>query len=256
MRRTLLKRSAAGVLYAVVVIGVVLAVWSVSAVAVGSRFIVPSVPETFTELGRVLKLRTFYVGLGHTLLRSVIGFVVSVAIAFLLFFLSNVSRIAAGLIAPVIAFFRTLPTMAVSLVLAIWAGANAAPVILGVTVIAPTVYSALSARTAPIAVELVEVARLCGAGRVRAFWYVTVPAAAAALPESLSAALSFNIKIVIAAEILMQTSKSMGMLMAEAQTYYMTATLIALVAAAVVVSVCLEFVVRGILHVLLGRYAD
>lgn len=251
-----IKNVAINLAYIAVVIGIALAVWAGAAAAVGAESVLPDLGETFKELGRVLRLPAFYSALSKTLLRSIIGYAVSVALAFVLFYLSSAFKIAAGLIRPVVSLLRTLPTMAVSLILAIWAGADAAPVILGIMVIAPTVYSALVARTATVSRELTEVARICGAGRTKTFLFVTLPNAAAALPESLSSALSFNIKIVIAAEILMQTTKSLGILMAQAQTYYMTATLIALVAAAVVVSVALEYFVRAVLYFSLARYRD
>ena len=255
-RKDILKNVAKNVAYVAVVIGLVLSVWAVAASVVGSKIILPDIGETFGELGRILRLHAFYSALVGTLIRSAIGYAVSVALAFVLFYLSSTFKTVAGLIKPIVSVLRTLPTMAVSLVLAIWAGANAAPVILGVLVIAPTVYSALVARTATVSRELIEIAKLCGAGRTKTFLFVTVPNAAAALPESLSSALSFNIKIVIAAEILMQTAKSLGMLMAQAQTYYMTATLIALVAAAVIISVMLEYVVRAVLYFALSKYRD
>lgn len=255
-RNRLIKNAAKNAVYIAVVIGVTLAVWAIAAAAIGSELVLPDVGETFKELGRMLKRRAFYSALGGTLIRSAIGYAVSVALAFLLFYLSSAFKTAEGLIRPVVSLLRTLPTMAVSLILVIWAGANAAPAILGVLVIAPSVYSSLMASTANVPKELTEVARLCGAGKTKTFWFVTLPTAAAELPETLSSALSFTVKIVIAAEILSQTSKSLGILMAQAQTYYMTATLIALVAAAVVVSVVFEYVLRGVLRLALVRFSD
>ena len=173
---------------------------------------------------------------------------------FALFFLSSAFDAAARIVRPIVSVLRTLPTMAVSLVLAIWTGAKVAPIVLGVLVIMPVLYSSAAARAGTVPKELREIARLCGAGRAQRFFNVTLPYAAGGFSESLPSALSFTVKIVIAAEILMQTAGSIGILMYKAQVYYMTATLLALVAAAVIVSVALEYIARAVLVVTLSRF--
>lgn len=250
------KKIIENLLYIVVVIAVVIVVWMVAAAVIDSPLILPNLKETGAELVRLLALPEFYRAFLHTLSRATLGFAVSVAIAFFAFFISSLSERAKKLITPFVSILRTLPTMAVSLILLIWVGAKFAPSVLGLLVIAPTIYSSLVARTATVPKELIEVARLNGAKKSKVFAVVIMPTAAAALPETLSSAFSLNIKIVIAAEILMQTAKSLGMLMAQAQAYYMTATLIALVVIAVVVAVLVEIVLNGVLSVLLKRYRD
>ena len=250
------KRIALNTLYIIVVIALVFAVWAVAARIVDTPLIMPTVGDTFDALWIVVRLKTFWVGLVGTVVRSLIGYAVATALAFVLFFLSSLSDAAEHIITPIVAALRTLPTVAVSLVLVIWAGAVVAPVVLGVIVIAPMLYSTLRAKVATVTKELVEIARLNGAGNVRIFYHVVMPTAAGALPEGLATALSFNIKIVIAAEIVMQTANSLGMLMNAAQIYYMTATLIALVVVAVVISVAIEYLVRWILSIALVKYRD
>ncbi len=250
------KKIATDVLYIAIVIGLVLSIWSIGAAVADSVFVLPGIPDTFCALGDVLTLASFWTGLCGTLVRSVISYAISAVLAALLFFLCSTFTGADRIISPIISALRTLPTMAVSLLLAIWAGANVAPVILGIFVVMPMIFSSLRARISTLPVELIEAAKLYGAGRCRVFFYVVLPYAASALPESLSTAFSFGIKIVIAAEILMQTATSLGMLMYLSQTYYETATLIALVFSAVVIAVLSEFGIRAILSHALKKYMD
>lgn len=248
------RKTAENALYAVAVVGLIFAVWSIAAAVVGSEFIMPTVPDTFRALGETLALPSFWRALGATLLRCALSFAVSVALFFALFFLSSAFDAAARIVRPIVSVLRTLPTMAVSLVLAIWTGAKVAPIVLGVLVIMPVLYSSAAARAGTVPKELREIARLCGASRAQRFFNVTLPYAAGGFSESLPSALSFTVKIVIAAEILMQTAGSIGILMYKAQVYYMTATLLALVAAAVIVSVALEYIARAVLVVTLSRF--
>lgn len=254
MRRTAVKKLAVNLLYIAAVIGIVLGVWAIGAYAANAEFVLPDIPTTFDALVVVLQTSVFWRALGLTLLRCVLSYAISAALAGGLFFVGSVSRAASRIIRPIVSALRTLPTMAVSLLLAIWAGANVAPVVLGVLVIMPMLFSALVARTATLPTELIETARLFGAGRARVFTCVTMPYAAAALPESLSTAFSFDVKIIIAAEILMQTAGGLGSLMSISRSIYQTAMLIAYVFVAVIVSVLSEYIIRAVLRVTLKKY--
>lgn len=232
----------------------IFAVWAIAAAAVDSEFIMPDIGETFRALGGLFSRRSFWLGLCGTLLRSFISYAISVALFFLLFFAATAFSGAERIITPLVSALRTLPSMAVALVLGIWCGANATPVILGVTVIMPQMYTAAMGHNACIERELTEVCDICGANRRQKFFALTLPHAASALPETMSGALSFTVKIVIAAEILMQTSAALGTLMSLAETYLMTAQLFAMTFAAVVVSVGLEFALKRILCAALKNY--
>ncbi len=257
MKNATLKKLALNALYIIAVIGIALGVWAACAAVADSELVLPDIATTFAALGDALALEIFWSALANTLLRALLGFLISVILAGGLFFVCSISDVAARLIRPIVSALRTLPTMAVSLILAIWAGALIAPIVLGVLVVMPMLFSALYARAATLPKELIEAAQVLGAGRVRIFTSVTLPCLAASLPESLSTAFSFGIKIVIAAEILMQTADSLGMLMYLSQTTYLqTAMLIAYVFIAVVLSVVCEFILRAVLARALHRFND
>ncbi len=249
-----LKKIFFDILYAAIAIALVIAVWSIAAAMIGAPFILPTVGETFEALGGVLKNPAFWAGLGGTLLRSVFGFAISVACFFLLFFVCSVFEPCAKIIEPIISALRALPTLAVSLILAIWAGGYYAPVIIGVLVTLPYMYASVKARNAAVEPELKEICVMFGAGRVQTFKTLWLPHAAAGLPETLSSGLSFGIKAVIAAEILMQTADSLGQLMNLAKVYLETAMLIAFVFVAVIAAVVLEYLLKIVLRAALAKY--
>ena len=244
------------ILYGVAAIAVVLAVWAVAAAAVGTEFILPGIPSTFEALFELLTEASFWTALGFTLLRCLLSYAVSVCAFFSVFFLCSAFVSFRRIAEPILAALRTLPTLAVSLILALWAGGYYAPVVLGVTVIVPYLYSAITARNSTIPKELDEVCAINGANRWRRFAALQLPYAAAAFPESMSSAFSFNIKIVVSAEILVQTASSLGMLMNMSKLYFETAKLIALVFCTVLVSVAFELMLKSVLAVVLKRYRD
>ncbi|MDE6401542.1 MAG: ABC transporter permease subunit [Clostridiales bacterium] len=250
------KKVAYNALYAAAVIAVALGIWAIAAAAVGSEFVLPKIETTFRAFGDVLDSSDFWTGLCGTLLRSVIGYFVSLVLFFGTFFLSTAFYSFKRIAEPIVSALRSLPAVAVTLILTLAVGGFGTPIVLGVLVIYPIMYSAAKARTATVPAELIEVCRICGAGRVKTFTSLWLPCLAGALPESLATAFSYNVKAVIGAEILAQTVNSLGMLMKLAQIYLEPALLIAYVIAAVVVAVLCECVLRGALKIVLRKYSD
>lgn len=243
------------ILYITAAVAIVLGVWCVIA-AVNSQFVVPSVGDTFSAFNDVFSNENFWYGLAGTLLRSTIGFAVSVALFFVTFFFATEFYAFGRIAQPIVSALRSLPAVAVTLVLILAVGGNVTPVVLGVIVIYPIMYSAAVARTATIPQELKEICVLCGGGRVTEFKAVYLPCLAGGLPESLATAFSYNIKAVVGAEILAQTADSLGMLMKLSQVYFQPAMLVAFVIVAVVMSVLLEVAIRMILKAALKRFID
>lgn len=250
------KKHLINALYVCALIAVVFAAWAIGAAAVGDAFVLPSIPQTFSALGETLALRSFWTGLGGTLLRCVISYAISVALFFALFCLSVAFDGFRRFIDPLISALRTLPTVAVALILALVVGGYVAPVVLAVLVIMPILYSSARARVATVQTELIEVCRICGAGRRQVLAAVYLPTAAAGLPDALSSAFSYNVKAVIGAEILVQAAGSLGMLMNLAKVYLMTASLIAMTFFAVVMSVVFELALRAVLNAALAKYRE
>ena len=150
MKGAVAKKLAVNTLYIVCVIGIVFGVWAIAAAAADSEFVLPDIGTTFIALGDVFTLSDFWSGFGGTMLRCVISYAISIVLAGGLFFACSICKPASRLIGPIVSALRTLPTMAVSLLLAIWAGAKLAPIILGVLVLMPMIFSALTARTATL----------------------------------------------------------------------------------------------------------
>ena len=249
-----LKKISWNILYAIIIIALVLSVWLVAAKLVGSELVLPGISDTFAALTELLVYKTFWAALSGTLIRALIAYAASVAVFFALFYFCTAYYGFRRVAEPIISAFRTLPTMAVALLFAIWVGGYIAPIVLGTFVVVPQLYSAVSARNATVESELKEICKLNGSSRPQTFKALYLPHAAAGFPESFASSLSFCIKIVIAAEILMQTANSLGMLMKLSQVYFETASLIAMTVMAVLVSVAAEYLLRFILGKLLSVY--
>lgn len=242
--------------YIAAAVAIIVCAWSVGAAIVGSEFVLPSIPRTFAAFGEVFNNLRFYSAVCGTLLRCVIGFIISLALFFVTLYFSTAFNGFKRVIEPIISALRSLPAVAVTLVLAITVGGYGAPIVLGVLVIYPIMYSAAKARLAAVPRELEEVCAICGAGRWGTFTNLYLPFLAGGMPEITASAFSYNIKTVIGAEILAQTAASLGMMMRLAQSYLQTAMLIAFVLIAVTLSVLIEAALRVTLRCALAKFCD
>lgn len=256
MKKSAAKKILYNVLYAVIAIAVILGAWAISARSFGSELIMPSIGATFRAFSDVFKNSAFYVGLWGTLLRSLIGYGIAVALFFVTFYLATCFDGVRRVLTIVVSVFRTLPAVAVTLVLILAVGGSSAPIVLGVIVIYPIMFSSAMSAIVSVPRELKEICIICGATRTRTFITVYLSRLASGLPENLATAFSYNVKAVIGAEILAQAANSLGMLMKTAQISLEPALLMAFVIVAVALSVVLEFVIRYGLKFVLRNYRD
>lgn len=250
------KKALFDALYILAAVAVIFGVWAVAAARSESELIVPKIGSVFSAFGDVIKTEVFWTSLGGTALRCIIGYAVSVALFFVAYSLAVSFESFARIISPIISVLRSLPAVAVTLILVLSVGGSYTPIVLGVLVIFPILYSTAMSRTATVPTELKEICDIVGANKLRKLTAVWLPCLAGGLPESLASAFSYNVKAVVGAEILAQSARSLGMLMSLSQTYLQQATLVCLVVITVVLSVVVEMLLRVFLNIALRRFRD
>lgn len=173
--------------YPLIVIAAALALWYAAAAASGSEFIVPSPVSAIKRFLGLFAEKSFYAALGSTLGRALISYAVSF-IAALIFALAAVFfRSVRKLLSPMVSVCRALPTMAVVLLLVIWTGPKAAPVIVALLVVLPTLYAAFYEALTGVDKDTVDMAKIDGAGKVRLALGFYLPLAAPGASRSAAA---------------------------------------------------------------------
>ncbi|MDE5896333.1 MAG: hypothetical protein K2H43_00800, partial [Clostridia bacterium] len=129
-------------IFSVLAIAFVWLVWLVAYFTVRNDYVLPSIGDTFAEMGGLLASGRFWIAFGNTLIRTLWAFLFSLIAGA---GLAVLARLFAGLrafLAPLISLLRTVPTMAVILVLLLWTTPAAAPIVVSVLVLLPAVYAA------------------------------------------------------------------------------------------------------------------
>ena len=238
------------VLYPAVIIAIAIAIWEISAISAGSEFVFPSIESTFNAFIRLLGEKQTYLALGGTVARTLFAFFVSVISAHALAILCALCNPLKKLLLPIVNALRALPTMAVTLVFAIWAGARLAPVIVSLLVIMPTAFVAYAESIDGIDRDILSMAKIDGANKATIAFRFLLPLSALSSRKSISATLSLTVKLMVASETLAGTARSLGQSMMISSIYFETASLMALTVLTVILSLALQFVLYRLLILL------
>ncbi len=215
-------------------------VWLIAYFAKGNELLVPSFTAVLRRLGVLVTSGSFWRGFALTLLRSGWAFLLSFLLALPLALLAYALPTAERLLAPVLSAVRSLPVLAVLLILLSFFSAGTVPVAVGFLSLFPMLYTGILAALSGVDQELVDTARAYGANPFKKAVKVYLPLSAPAILRECGAALSFSLKVVVSAEVLASTAKSLGGMMQEARVYGETTGLFALVIVTFLTGLLLE----------------
>ena len=216
-------------------------VWVIAYYLVRNDYVLPSFWETFREMGRLLTEASFWRAFGNSFLRTLWAFLVSLALGVALAIPAHLKRGVRAFLAPVISVLRTVPTMAVVLMLLLWTTPAVAPVIVSALVLFPAVYAAALASLDEVGEAYGEVVRAFRVNVGRQILKMYLPLAAPMLLKQSGSVFSLGLKVVISGEVLASTFRSLGGMMQEAQMYLQMPRLMALT----LLTVILGFVLEG-----------
>lgn len=148
--------------YPIAVIAIVLIAWYFAAIAADSEFILPEPVATLRALTALLGEPGLWTAFGATVLRAIVAFISSLAAALILALVSRFFKPLESLLSPLVSVLRALPTMAVVLLLIVWAGARKAPVIVAVMVLLPTLYAAFTEALGNVNRDVIDMAKIDG----------------------------------------------------------------------------------------------
>jgi NitT/TauT family transport system permease protein len=230
----------------IITVACVLLLWSIASVRAGSEYILPSVGKTFSALKEVLSTSKFYIAFLYTFLRSLVAFCISFILASIMAFLANRSKSALKVISTLISIIRALPTISIVLILLFWTSVQVAPVIVTMLVVLPTTYTHIKSALDGVEKGALEAGMVDGAGKFNLFLRVEFPQIAPAVYSAVGAGLSLNFKLMVAAEVLSATVKSLGNTLNIYNYNGQIAQMLAVVITAVVFGIIVEFIFNKI----------
>ena len=218
-------------------------VWVISALVIKNEYVVPKFSSTMNELFLLIKEEFFWQSFLSTLYRTAIATLISFIVGGALAVLGYVIKPVAKFFKTIIAFMRTLPTMAVILLILLWTSPNSAPIVVAVLVLLPMFYSQFLSALNQIDDGMINAIKVFRISKKDTFFKIYVPQVAPEVLTHLGANLSFGIKLIVSAEVMAYTFIGLGGMMQTAKTLYENmARLSALTIASVLTGIVIELV--------------
>ncbi len=241
------------IIYPILSILLLVALWQVLYLTVGSDFIFPSVGATFTQMCALLTNGNFWLALlstlGRVLLCVAIGFLMAVVVGTLSYAYKAVAKI----IAPLMAIFRCAPTVAMMVICSIILPNSITPLIVGLLVVFPMLYASVNSALNLVDSELLQMCKLYNIPQKQRLKYLYIPTMLPYLLGELGATLSFTVKLIISAEILAYTYQSIGGLIQSANVYLDMPSLFALTILSIIFASLLDLLVGFLCKKLGGK---
>ena len=216
--------------------------WLIAYLCVGNPLLIPAPWASGKEFGVLLTSGGFWQGFALTMGRVFLAFAISFVLAAVFAVIAYLYPTFAGICTPIVSAFRSLPVLAIVLILLSVLGAGVTPIAVAFLSLFPMLYTGIFAALSSVDKQLIDVGRACGVTVKNNVFRVYVPLAAPYVTREGTAAFSFALKLVVSAEVVANTARSLGGLMQEAQGYLELPKLFALVIVTFFVALVLETV--------------
>lgn len=233
----------------IITVVIIVAAWYIAAAVVGTEIIMPSPTQVVLDLGELFSSPEFYIALSSSLLKTILSFMIALLLAIVFSYLSNEFRVIDRLLYPLVLVVRSTPTMSLIFLCLIWFSARISPLIVSFFVLFPMLYATFSSALKTVDNNVLEMSSAYSVPRRIVFSKVYLPHVIKSVYPDCIAALSFNVKLIIAAEAWAQTRPSLGLNMFKANAVLMTTRLFALTVVAIILGFLLELIMKFIQYI-------
>lgn len=229
-------------LYFISGILILVAVWVVFYLTVANEIVVPSPINALKKALLLFTQGNFYGVLFSTLLRVLIAFLIALVLACATAFLSYKYSVVSGILSVITGALRSLPTLAVLLIILVSVSRSLAPVIVCLITLFPMLHTSIYSSLRGVEKGVLDMMKVYNIPLKKRIFKVYIPTILPKLLLDFSTAVSFAIKVIVSAEILANVYGSMGGLLQQASLYSDTEMLFALTIAVCVIGIIVEFI--------------
>lgn len=223
-----------------------LAVWAVVCYFVNLKLLLP-LPypwDVAVALWRLMGETSFWLVVGTSLLRIVLGFAIALVLGVVLAMLTTRSSVLHALLSPVLSVVRAAPVASFIFVVFLWIKAEEMPAFIAFLMVVPLVWENVRQGILHTDRGLLEMAKVFRLSRIERLRHIRLPAVRPYLQAAVSTGFGFAWKAGVAAEILCWPKDSIGYYIAAAKNLVETADVFAWTAVVVALSVLLEWLLR------------
>lgn len=186
------------------------AVWEVISRIIGNDLIFPGIPSIFKAFIDIIKGKEFLLIVFHTLKRTAVSVGISLIIGILCSILSYNYKFFYILFFPFFSFLKSIPTIAVIILVLIWSNVEVVPIITGIMILLPLIYENILGGIDSIDRDLLKMADIYKVAKIDILKGIYIPGVYYFSSSGIPALIALTLKVVIAGEVLSQGSLSIG----------------------------------------------
>lgn len=206
MKRYILKDRRQSIISKVIII----ITWILLSRFIDNEVIFPNIKSTITSFIGIVRSPNFLAIIWYSLLRSLIGFIVSLSLAIIIGILSSIFKSIYYVMIPIIDFLTSVPTMAIIILALIWLNNEVVPIFVGFIMVFPILYETVLKGILNVDRKIITMAEIYKVDRFTVIRDIYIPSILLSLNNIISSALGINLKMVIAGEVLSQPKYAIG----------------------------------------------
>lgn len=227
--------------------------WTLISIKLNKKYLVPYPTTVIESLIQIISSKNFLYIIDSTLKRAIYSFVISFVFAILLAIISNLSNTAKLLINPIINIFKTIPTIAIILVSLIYVTSDKSPILVGIVILLPLMYSAFLNALNQVDPKLIELSKLYKVSVFSRIKHLYIPSILNTVIAQSKSCLSLSVKLTIASEVLAHTKNSIGIQMQIAKNFIEMDKIFAWTIITILLSLLFELIIEVIFIILKRR---
>ena len=221
-------------------------IWIFLARIIDNELIVPTIKTTFISMAEIIKDPGFFNIVIYTILRTLLGFLISLILAINLGVLSSVSKMVHSLMEPILKLLNSIPTIAIILLALIWLNNEFVPMFVGFLMVFPILFETVLKSILNIDKDIIQMAYLYKVSKMGIIKNIYIPNILYNLTGIFNSALGINLKMVIGGEVLSQPKYAIGSSLQLERIYLNTPGVFAWIIIIILISIIFDYIIKAL----------
>ncbi|MFZ7122016.1 MAG: ABC transporter permease [Eubacteriaceae bacterium] len=228
-------------------------VWQIISFLVGNDLILPSPYSTITELYNLIGTYDFWLIIFNSLMRIVIGFVLSSVLGILWGVLCGLSKTIYSMSYPIIIVIKSTPVASIIILILLWVSKSFTPILVCLLLCFPIVWTNVYEGMSNVDNKLLQMARIYKVSNFNTIINIYLPWIRPYAVAGMITSLGMAWKVSITAELLSGTDYSIGRMIYNSKIYLETQQLFAWTLVIIILSYLIEISFSKLIYKYIGK---